>query len=61
MNLRYYLEILLQDQYKNKADQDEEFEQSRDAALMLLQRVKEDADMKKRDIDDIRAELLSVS
>lgn len=61
INLRHHLDIILQDKYKTKADQDSAFKESREAALMTIALLKDDAETKKKEVDDIRARLLTVS
>jgi hypothetical protein len=61
MNLKHHLDILLDPKYKSKADQDEPFQTSREAATMTLQMLKDDALSKKKVVDDVRAKLLTVS
>ncbi|KAK5049513.1 hypothetical protein LTR84_004442 [Exophiala bonariae] len=60
INLKHQFGILLQDKYKSRADQDGEFNEAREAGLMTCEMVKEDASNKKREIDDIRATLISL-
>lgn len=55
VNLKGQLEILLGDRH-----QDYEFEESKEMALMICDRLKGNAEQPKRDIDDIRARLVDV-
>ena len=61
MNLKYHLDILLQEKYKTQADQDVAFKDSREAALITIAMLKDDAETKKKEVDNITEKLVTVS